>query len=150
MDVQENKIIKILIILIVIAVILFVTIRIVPALILAPKVLDEVDDSKKIAAQSSILTYIGAVELSVATETMISGIEPNGLFKITEGAIYNDTITLDVNLKSKGPNKGVLCITDGVVSDYSIEINGFTIEEIEGAERSITAGPNSKTTLNCN
>lgn len=150
MNSQDNKISKILVILIVIAAILVVGILILPPLIATPIVLEEIDNAKATAAQSSVLSYLSAVELSVATETRSSGIEPSGLFTITQGAIYNDTVTLDVHLKSRGPNKGVLCITDGVVSDYSIEINGFTIEEIEGTERSITAGSNSKTTLNCN
>ena len=89
------------------------------ALIATPIILGVIDKAKQGAAEQSANGYINAIE----NQVMISQLENGNLI---EDGVY-DLPMSNIEVKGNKPTSGWVEIEKGIVKDYSMKVNGYTV-----------------------
>jgi type IV pilus assembly protein PilA len=90
------------------------------ALIATPSILNMIEEAKKGSAKSSVLNYISTVENTVVVN------ESNNKTSIADGTYTTEELTnLGVTVKGTVPS-GTVAMQNGIVSGYTLEINGYS------------------------
>ena len=105
------------------------------ALIATPIVLDIISDTKESALLRSAEFYLDGVEFAVANATMKNGAIKDGNYNILEnGNICIGTITdntcdneLEIEVNGDKPKSGVITVTNGELSDISLNLGNKDI-----------------------
>ena len=88
------------------------------ALIATPIILNVIEDSKKGAAEQSVIGYINGIENSVLVSELDNNSLEDGSYNINE---------LNVEVKGNKPSSGNVTLENGIVVDAVICMNGYRI-----------------------
>ena len=88
------------------------------ALIATPIILNVIEDSKKGAAEQSVIGYINGIENSVLVSELDNNSLDDGSYNINE---------LNVEVKGNKPSSGNVTLENGLVVDAAICMNGYRI-----------------------
>ena len=91
------------------------------ALIATPIILGIIKDSKEESNKRSAELYIDAVELAVARKNLNGEFKSN-LCEINSGVVTCDEKKLEVEVEGTKPSDGWIYISDGKITQYSLEL----------------------------
>ena len=108
------------------------------ALIATPIILGIIKDSKEESNKRSAELYIDAVEQAMARKNLNGEFKPDLCDIDTNGNLDCDGIPLDVEVDGKVPSNGWIYISDGTITQYSLELEKNKIVINKDAEGKVT------------